>query len=174
MATQDHDLLTQQTGLKSSKVQKCETTWEGWAESIWAWERESAPTGRVQSHFTKRTLWDFRCVWLGSNKTLRESDSHMETHHTDTRRCLATLPAPLFRNPAATPCARCATCPHTGAKTCANCCQSFHIPHLYSRDTHTQTGRSCWQRTEQHSPSWISTTDSAGWEICLRIEIWIH
>lgn len=101
-------------------------------------EREkAAPTVRVQSHFTKRTLRDFRCVWLRSNKTLRESDSHMETHHTDTWRCLATLPAPLFRDPAATPCARCATCPYTGAKTCANCCQSFHIPHLYSRDTHT-------------------------------------
>ncbi len=103
-------------------------------------------------------------VRLGSNKTLRESDSHMETHHTDTRRCLATLPAPLFRNLTTTPCTRWATCPHTGAKTCANCCQSFHIPHLYSRDTHTHTGRSCWQITEQHSPSWISTADSAGWK----------
>lgn len=137
-------------------------------------EREKVPPQVEFSHTLQKEHCEISVVYdLGPIKH-RESDSHMETHHTDTRRCLATLPAPLFRNPAATPCTRCATCPHTGAKTCANCCQSFHIPHLYSRDTHTQTGRSCWQRTEQHSPSWISTTDSAGWEICLRIEIWIH
>ncbi len=68
-ATQDRDLSTQQTGLKPSEVQKLETVWEGWDKSIWAWERERdrewererGPTGWVQSHFSKRTLWVFLC-----------------------------------------------------------------------------------------------------------------